>query len=240
YKESGGHWQTIKAPRNAKIAEVQLMPGDYLLREIVYSDLTSHALPCTTLAALNLPAKPVTNFEFETPFTPPCANQAVQFKNLSTPSDGLKYIWNFGDATTNHHPNPAKVFSEWVGTVYSVKLKAINAFGCVSSVDKYVKIMENQLWDGTIKPDLIQNPPPSQSSKKSVTLYYFDMFYNLPSKFVWYKGNEQLTPELSSAGFEVTEPGIYWVMGSDQYGCKVPSYPSFVDFTENPPTKTSP
>lgn len=240
YKENGGDWQAIKTYGDAQTAKVQLLPGAYQFREIIYSDQTPHAAPCTTIAELNLPVKPVANFEFETPFTPPCVNEAVQFKNLSSPSDGLKYIWNFGDATTNHQANPAKVFSEWGGTVYSVKLKATNAFGCVSSVDKYVKTMENQLWDGTIKPELFQTTTPSQSSKKSVTLYYFDMFYNTPSKFVWYKGNKQLTPELSSPGFEVTEPGVYWVMGSDQYGCKVPSYPSFVDFTENPPTKTSP
>ncbi|NEN25633.1 hypothetical protein G3O08_19245 [Cryomorpha ignava] len=242
YKEDGRAWKTITAPRNAQSARVQLPAANYQLREIIYSNLTPAAPPCTTLVELNLPAKPVAYFEAVSAFKPACVSDvAVHFNNLSYPATGLNYVWEFGDGSTNHQANTDKVFgSDFAGTFYWVTLTAINNYGCISTSGEYVEIMGNENWDGVIKPDIIQTPQSPQPFGKSITLSYYTFIYANPTKFVWYKGNKQLTTEVSSPNFEVTEPGLYWVMGSDQYGCMVPSNPVEVNFTEKSKTTIPP
>ena len=235
YKEGGRAWKTIEAPGNAQSVKVQLSAGNYQLRQIIKSNISPFAPPCTTLVDLNLPAKPVADFEFTSPFKPGCVGEvAVHFNNLSSPEAGLNYVWNFGDGTTNFQPNTDKVFSDYGGSVYSVSLTATNKFGCLSTVDQYVRMEGNSLWDGTIKPDIVEFPAPPHNSGDTITLHYFNMMYGIPSKFVWYKGNKELTSGVNSQRIEVTEPGFYWVMGSDENGCSVPSYPVEVIFNEKP------
>src|SRR5690606_31073960 len=110
--DGGSNWTPISGGNNVLTVNVQLPAGDYQFREIIYST-NSSAPPCTTVVNVILPDKPNADFEIVSPFEPACINDVVvHLNNLSTPSTGLNFVWNFGEEYTNYQTNPDKVYSE--------------------------------------------------------------------------------------------------------------------------------
>lgn len=237
YREGSGPWQIITADLDAFQVTVDLPPGDYQLAEWIWLDPPSGAPTCTTKVELNLPEKPVADFDIDAAFMPACVNDvAIHFENLSTPAEGLQFLWDFGDFSTNYQSDPDKVYgsSPGLGSDFEITLTATNALGCTDASEGSVGIVDNGYWDGVIKPTLLSNPSPPQCIGTPITLSYFHLAYSVPPSFTWYQGGTQLTPPVSSSIFDATQPGGYWVMGSDANGCLVPSAPTAVDFTQIP------
>ncbi|MFN6040014.1 MAG: PKD domain-containing protein, partial [Bacteroidota bacterium] len=61
---------------------------------------------------------------------------SVVFLNTTNPLAGSNYTWNFGDGTTASNINPSKAYA--IPGIYSVKLVALNPFGCSDSIIKTV------------------------------------------------------------------------------------------------------
>ncbi|MGB8715360.1 MAG: PKD domain-containing protein, partial [Rhodanobacteraceae bacterium] len=233
YKEVGGSWVLFATNVPDLSADTQVPAGDYQLREIIWSDATTAAPPCTTLVHLILPDKPNADFDIEAPYIPACINDVViHLDNQSTPSTGLEYVWNFGDLSTNYQPIPDKVYA--FSGPKLITLTATNNIGCTDSTQNTIDIEDNELWDGTTKPVLSISPAPPVCIGNPITLSYFNFGFTIPTGYNWYQGSTPLTPVVSSGSFGVTEPGEYWVMGSDTYGCLVPSSSAVVNFTQVP------
>lgn len=233
YKESLGSWQTIPAFWDAEEATVQLQAGDYQLMKIIESDLTTAAPPCTTIVNVNLPEKPNADFIINSPFVPACVYDVViGFTNLTTPATGLQYEWDFDEDPTNYLFEPQKTYSD-LG-VYDITLTATNDRACSDSKIKTIAIVENGYWDFDEKPTLETNPSPPVCSGLPITLIYNEDNFDAPPLYSWHQGNIPLTTAIGSSTYAVTQPGNYWVMGSDANGCLVPSDPVSADFTQPP------
>ncbi|NEN25846.1 T9SS type A sorting domain-containing protein, partial [Cryomorpha ignava] len=230
--DAGTSWNNISGTPSDLSVNFQLPAGDYQFREIIYSTFTTAAPPCTTIVSVNLPDKPDADFEIVSPFEPACINDVVvHLNNLSTPVTGLNYVWDFGEDNTNFQPNPDKVYAS-TGTQL-ITLTATSSIGCSDSTQNTIEIQDNGLWNGT-KPNLLINPAPPVCIGIPITLTYFDISFDDPTGFIWYQGSIPVTPIVTSSSFDVTYAGDYWVMGSDQYGCQVPSEPVSIYFTPLP------
>lgn len=234
YKEGANPWQTITAPGSALSVNVQLPAGDYQLREIIYSNLTPAAPACTTVVNVNLPDKPNADFEIVSPFEPACINDVVvHLNNLSTPAAGLNYLWDFGEEYTNYQPNPDKVFGSLSPSgSFNITLTATNSIGCEDSTQDSIEVHDNDLWDGMSQPTLTTSPTPPVCLGTPVTLSYFSFPIQLPPNYTWYQGSTPITPVVGASDIDVTQGGEYWVMGSDQFGCQVPSESALIHFTQ--------
>lgn len=82
--------------------------------------------------------QPKADFEF----VDQCSDQAVNFTNLSTYSNGkIEYSWNFGDKNTSKLASPTHTYnSTTVTETYFVQLKASIEGGCQDSIIKGVTI----------------------------------------------------------------------------------------------------
>jgi hypothetical protein len=236
YRNGFGDWQEIEAPDSAMSVELQLLPGHYEFRQTIYGNSNSGPA-CSTVIKVHLPEKPVSDFETTSQFEPVCVNEGVvHFENKSTPSEGLDFVWDFGDATLNYQPNPRKVYGsfDFVGIVHAAILVASNAFGCKDTTHRYIEVEGNELWDGKIKASLIVNPSLPQAEGTPITLAYFNFASAIPPKLVWYNGNTPIKTTLKNPYIEITEPGMYWALGINEYGCLVTSYQVPISFTEEP------
>ena len=232
-----GSWYTITAGWDATEISVTLPAGNYPLREIIYSDATTAAPACTTLVNLNLPDKPDADFEFEAPFIPACINDVVvHLDNQSTPASGLEFVWDFGDGPTNYQQDPDKVYGSPppVGNLFTITLTANNDIGCTDTAQNTIDIEDNVYWDGASLASILTSPSSPQCAGTPITLTYYNPPFSNTPNYSWYQGTTPLTPVVSSSSFDVTEPGAYWVMGSDSYGCLVPSSSTAVNFTQVP------
>ncbi len=226
----GFGWTTILTGPELSV-DIQLPAGDYDFREIIYSNLTTAAPPCTTIVSVNLPDKPNADFEIVSPFEPACINDVVvQLNNLSTPASGLNYVWSFGDGYTNYQPNPDKVFSDITPPIKNITLTATSSIGCKDSIQSTIEIEDNDLWNG-LQPALFTNPATPVCVGNLISLAYSNPGFTTPSGYTWYQGNTPITPVVTASSFDVSQAGDYWVMGSDEYGCLVPSAPASIYFT---------
>ncbi len=103
-------------------------PGSYSV-----SLIATNQVGCQTVFTLpqNLTVFPLPDADFTASITSSCnVNQAFNFNNLST--GATSYLWDFGDGTTSVQANPSKVYG--APGVFTVKLRATNANGCVDSL----------------------------------------------------------------------------------------------------------
>lgn len=73
--------------------------------------------------------------DFANTIPPACDVPAVvNFTNMSTGTNIVSYLWNFGDGQTSSLPNPSHTYSR--AGIYTVKLIARNASGCTDTITK--------------------------------------------------------------------------------------------------------
>ncbi|HEX8334658.1 MAG TPA: PKD domain-containing protein, partial [Segetibacter sp.] len=73
-----------------------------------------------------------------------CIGDAVQFSDISTNARPIiKWIWDFGDNTTDSVRSPFKTFN--VAGTYNVNLKSISDVGCIAEITKPVSISPQPL-----------------------------------------------------------------------------------------------
>jgi len=82
-------------------------------------------------------APPIADFKVA---TNNCFTAPVSFTDLSNGINNpiVRWIWDFGDATTNNIQNPTKTFAS--ANNYTVKLTSITDFGCIATVTKPVNL----------------------------------------------------------------------------------------------------
>ncbi len=203
-----------------------LAPGDYELGQwVYYSSVDS----CWVSDSVHLPAMPVAAFSFYRLYT--CEKYAsVLFTNLSTPSTGLSYLWDFNDGSGNTQPNPFKVYDGF-GT-YHVSLTVTNSIGCASTAYQWVTIVPMDLG-GRLTGDTIV------CAGSIASLTYVPTFGTaMPDTFFWIAGITPLyttyTPSIS-----VYASGSYWAHVTDLFGCyfNTPTIP--VNIIQVPPAVIS-
>jgi gliding motility-associated-like protein len=109
--------------------------GTYTVRLIITTS-TGCRDTLTLPGAVRVGSKPVTNFS-AVPI-PVCANQLVQFTDLSVPAD--QWQWDFGDGSTSLLQNPSHKYTDT--GYFSVRLIATNN-GCPDTLRKinYIRVL---------------------------------------------------------------------------------------------------
>lgn len=72
-----------------------------------------------------------------------CAGETIEFRNSTTGSGILTYLWNFGDGTTSTDVSPSKVYTPSVTTTYNVELIGTIEGACSDTARNSVTINEN-------------------------------------------------------------------------------------------------
>lgn len=115
-------------------------PGTYLVR-LLANDPNSCNLTDQTSFTITVSAGPTAAFDF-VPLQP-VENAFTEFYNRS--SGAVKYLWDFGDGTTDSVEHPKHIFPA-TGD-YNVCLTAINEFGCADTTCREVKAIIKALLD---------------------------------------------------------------------------------------------
>jgi gliding motility-associated-like protein len=130
---------------------------------------------------------PVTADVSATPSTHGCAPLTVNFTNLS--SNGISYIWNFGDGTTATTFNATHTFTN--PGVYQVYLSAANSNSCISVTDTFfltVVVDTNQ-----IKPSftyaLVDSCNPYTATFGNTSQYGTEANAQAQTTFQWFFGD---------------------------------------------------
>lgn len=235
---SASTYTSISVPTTALSATVSLPAGTYDIREVINNGTVSPA--CTTIHTIVLPPKPVADFNIVSDFMPACQRDVpIHFVNTSTPSSGVTYLWTFGDVpNTNYQQNVDRVYESATPNIKNVTLVVTNQYGCTSSKVKQVTIMPNDLWDGS-NSNVLNSSPTAPCQGTPVTLQYLNGIYTMPSSFTWFQESNPMAPPTASSTFVVTQPGGYWTMGTNGYGCKSPSQFAVVNMTQVPPAVIS-
>ncbi len=135
-----GDGSTVEKTTAVPFTHVYSEPGDYNVTLYVVTE-TGCVSSVTNAQVVHVAKSPIAKFS-QQPFT--CANQSIQFNDLSTPEEGgiIKWEWNFGDpsssSNTSTDQNPTHSFSE-VKT-YDVTLKLTTDLGCETLITQQIKI----------------------------------------------------------------------------------------------------
>lgn len=199
--------------------------------ESYYQVLTDGINPsCTSYITVTTPAFPaVTAFIDSTnEYFPGCEEDVTfQLGHTITGGNVTSWLWEFESGSTNaSNANP-------IGKVYgtygpkTATLKVTDIHGCHATGSVMVDVRENKL-DG----DMSALPNPVCQGD-AVTLTYINMGA-LPTSFTWH---EQTTPLITTPGstYNVFQPGGYWVLAKDVYGCRFASNTESVDVIQVPP-----
>ncbi|OFY94198.1 MAG: hypothetical protein A2309_11440, partial [Bacteroidetes bacterium RIFOXYB2_FULL_35_7] len=172
--------------------------------------------------------KPLADFIADKTYS--CSNPfPVQFENMSTGSENLSYLWNFGDGNTSQEINPSNNFSH--GN-FSVQLTIIDEHGCIDSI-----IKTNYIHVALLNSDILT----TQDTGCANSLFYFSNNSLNSYDFFWDFGDNTYSL-LQNASHSYTTPGIYIVklVVSKNEQCKDSSYKNITiesvhaDFDVNP------
>jgi len=125
---------------------------------------------------------PVPNFSYN---TPNCANQLVQFNDLSSTVNGYidQWIWNFGDGspndTVNYPLDPNKTHLYVLPNTYNVTLTIRTSFGCTNSAVRPVTITPNPIanfhYTGSCEDQVVQfNDASSPNGAGNIVSWQWD------------------------------------------------------------------
>ena len=106
-----------------------------------------------------------------------CPGLVVQFKNTST--DGVSYLWDFGDGTTSTQFEPQHVFNA-DKEYYTVSLTATNILGCTYTaiMPQYIHIVAPPVAAFNVAPSTLISIP-------NYTFRFEDESTNSPSVWRW-------------------------------------------------------
>ncbi|PZF74056.1 PKD domain-containing protein [Taibaiella soli] len=212
---------------------VNVPPGPHTMTMELYDGVTP---VCTATDNVYLDSLPQAKFEIINTPQPACLGFVpVQFHNLSTPGS-LSSYWLFGDGTANTQPDPYRVYGQISPPTKTVVLTVTNIYGCTSTTTNPVSTVPSSLGLNAG----LQGSPTAPCLGSSVLLQYQPPTgaTSSPSSYTWYLGNTALYTNTFSTSY-VYNPGGYWVLGTDVYGCQVESVLKVVDFVQPPPAVIS-
>lgn len=198
-----------------------LAPGNYTV-DLVISGGNNQA--CSASINLNLPAMPVADFSFD--FDGACQEYPIQFTNLSTPSSGLTYSWDFEDLSSSTVINPSRAFA--ASGNYEVSLIVQNALGCSDTLTKTVNVTSNQL---TV--NLNYSPDNIVCEGDSIILIANSTGFSTPDEYA-FQPNEFAVVTNPDNSTSVFESGSYFVIARDANQCFSASPSSTVEFVPTP------
>lgn len=141
-----------------------------------------------------------------------CPGLVVQFRNTST--NGISYLWDFGDGTTSQEAAPQHVYA---GTqeFYTVSLTATNSLGCTykTTLNQYIHIVQPPVAQFNVLPSTLINIP-------NYTFKFEDESTNTPTIWLWDFG-DHTTSVLKNPSHTYQDVGTYTVTlkVTNQQGC---------------------
>ncbi|HJV78207.1 MAG TPA: T9SS type B sorting domain-containing protein [Paludibacter sp.] len=106
----------------------------------VYSVTVTDALGQTATSATTVIVNAIPNCDFKLS-TNMIDNRHNSVITEITPENGVTYLWNFGDGTTDSHPAATHAYTiNGSITEFTIKLTAENAIGCTNTVSKKVDV----------------------------------------------------------------------------------------------------
>lgn len=207
--------QTVTHPNNSHPFNIAA-GSSYQLKMAVNYTYNGVTETCTSgFQTITLPAKPVANFTFNSNYR--CEGVPVHFTNTSTPTTGINYHWDFGDAATSLVQNPSRVYE---AATHPATLTITNDLGCTASQLQNINITENELRSQT---SLSPNNPAFICEGSSQTLQHINGSLITPTTYRW-----MLAPSTTIAqtnhptnSYAVNQTGLYWVRVEDANKCYV-------------------
>jgi len=131
-----------------------------------------------------------------------CVNESISFTNLSTISSTsqiINYVWNFGDNITSNIPNSSHIYTS--PGVYNITLTVTSNFGCVGTFQKQITI--NPLPTVSFSPNSGSGCPP-------LSLDFTDLSSGLINYWNWSFGDGQFSNQQNPT-HTYSESGVYQV-----------------------------
>jgi PKD repeat protein len=164
----------------------------------------------TTTESITVLPQPLAAFSADN--TLGCPGLVVKFKNTST--DGVSYVWNFGDGTTSNEFEPTHVFNA-DQEFYTISLTATNALGCTytATLNQYIHIVAPPIALFNVAPSTLISIP-------NYTFRFEDESTNNPTIWLWDFG-DKTTSTLQNPSHTYLDTGTYVVTlrVSNQQGC---------------------
>lgn len=114
-------------------------------------------------------------------------NQSFQF--TPSVSSGLSYLWDFGDGTTSTQANPSKIYGQ--PGLFTVKLKVINANGCIDSLIRTNYITIHTPVNPTFTANTVAACPPMNASFTTSVIN--------ATNYSWNLGNNQTSSNVNAS-----------------------------------------
>ena len=143
-----------------------------------------------------------------------CVGTNLHFA-VTNPAPNQTYLWSFGDGSQNGAVNPDKTYN--VGSVVRIpSLTITNQYGCISTYTLPVGIVVN-------KNDLSGDISPNDGmacAGNAVALTFNDTSASDAAVGYQWMNNLSLIPGATTASYNATQTGLYWVQVSNANGCK--------------------
>ena len=129
----------------------------------------------TTTESITVLAQPLASFSADNVLG--CPGLAVQFKNTTT--DGVSYLWDFGDGTTSTEFEPRHIFNA-DKEYYTITLTATNILGCTftATMPQYIHIVAPPIASFNVAPSTVISIP-------NYTFRFEDESTNSPTVWLW-------------------------------------------------------
>lgn len=164
----------------------------------------------TTTESITVLPQPLAAFTADN--TLGCPGLVVQFKNTTT--DGVSYIWDFGDGTTSTEFEPKHVYTG-DQEFYTVNLTATNSLGCTYTaiMNEYIHIVSPPVAKFNVAPSTLISIP-------NYTFRFEDESTNNPTIWAWDFG-DGIKSTLQNPSHTYLDTGSYIVTlrVSNQQGC---------------------
>jgi PKD repeat protein len=164
----------------------------------------------TTTESITVLPQPLAAFSADN--TLGCPGLVVKFKNTST--DGVSYLWDFGDGTTSTEFEPTHVFNA-DKEFYTISLTATNALGCTytATLNQYIRIVAPPVALFNVAPSTLISIP-------NYTFRFEDESTNNPTIWLWDFG-DKTTSTLQNPSHTYLDTGTYVVTlrVANQQGC---------------------
>ncbi|WP_417602127.1 PKD domain-containing protein [Owenweeksia hongkongensis] len=196
-------------------------PGSY---EIKMEIEGSGHPKCTIIDTLELPAFPVADFSFN--FDGACMGYPIEFTNLSTPSTGLTYEWDFGDQAKSAVLDPSRVYAG--GGDKPISLTVTNSLGCSDTFFDTVNVSNNNLA-GAVS----TSPVSGIQCDGGTIVLTANASQGTPSEYS-FQPNSFAVVTHPTKTTSVFESGSYFVIMKDANECRFPTQSTTVEFVPSP------
>ena len=164
----------------------------------------------TTTESITVLPQPLAAFSAD--HTLGCPGLVVQFKNTST--DGISYLWDFGDGATSTEFEPKHIFTG-DKEFYTVSLTATNTLSCTytATMNEYIHIVPPPIALFNVSPSTVISIP-------DYTFRFEDESTGSPSVWLWNFG-DGVTSALKNPTHTYLDTGTYVVTlrAANQQGC---------------------